>query len=361
MKHLRKLLIMLCFVFVITGAYSTTVDAAKYMNISATEIDFNTVKLSWKKKSVKGYKIYRALANDLDKEGQYKFKLIATIDSKKTSYTDKTVKKNKGYVYKIVGYTYKNNKYKEKYVSDYGFCYTELGGFGRGEHFSANTSTNRISFKIGPDDVKHIYYDGGLIPDGIEILKKKNGKYVVYKKISYKKYKKGYTFVDKQVKPGKKYSYKFRAYKKVNGKKFYSSGKRPIISLYALNDSQNFTVNEVGGNVQEMIISITNNEKYGNIKSLTSCAYSFNDYNKDDETEQDLIAYSFDNNTWLTDFNNCQVKPGETIYLKIKEKSDLDYSLKDLYNLEIWGYYGPYPVCINYYFADKTTVSYWDE
>ncbi len=59
MKNLRKLLIMLCFVFVLAGTYETTVDAAKYMNIAVTMKDYNTVKLSWKKKTVKGYKIYR--------------------------------------------------------------------------------------------------------------------------------------------------------------------------------------------------------------------------------------------------------------------------------------------------------------
>ncbi len=213
-----------------------------------------------------------------------------------------------------------------------------------------------ISFKmgiysgnVGVDNINSI------VPDGIEVLKKKNGKYVSYKKVKYKKFKKGFTFVDNQVKAGKQYSYKFRLYKKINGKMVYSSSKNTKVKLYALNNMPSCTIGEISGDSQEMIISLTNNEKYGNIKYPTLCELDFVDYDKYSECEQDVVAYSFDKSTWLTNYYDCQIKPGETIYLKIREESKNTYSLNDILAVNIFGSFGNNSIGIDYNLVDKTT------
>ena len=352
MKHLRKLLIMLCFVFLITGAYSTTVDATQCMDLNISVNGFKTVKLSWDKKSVDGYKIYRYIG--LDKNGTFKYKLIATVSPYTTSYTDKKVKKNKYYLYRVVGYTNKNTKYKKKYIGEAG-CYTGLSSVSLDPDCKLDATPKKIKIRFGASVRINNHFS--IIPDGIQILKKKNGKYVPYKKISYKEYQKNCVFIDKNVKPGKKYSYKFRTYKKINGKMMYSSTKNSEASTYALNTIPKCKIQVVNGDSQELIVSLKNNEKYGDFKCNKYCDYYFDDDVEDYGSEQEIIAYSFDNNTWITDFSTFQVKPGEKIYLKIKEKTDVTYSLSDIISFDIVFKYGDNDILVEYNFAKKTTDS----
>lgn len=65
-----------------------------------------SIKVSWKKSlDASGYKVYRATS----KNGSYK--LVKTVGGKNTtSFTDKSVKRNKTYYYKVCVYTTKNKK-----------------------------------------------------------------------------------------------------------------------------------------------------------------------------------------------------------------------------------------------------------
>lgn len=87
--------------------YSKAVKKTALQKAKLKKIKYSNKKItiSWNKiKNVKGYEIYRAVGPT------GKFKKIATVSAKKTSYTDKKIKNGYGYYYKIRAYR-KNSKY----------------------------------------------------------------------------------------------------------------------------------------------------------------------------------------------------------------------------------------------------------
>lgn len=346
MKHLRKLVMVLCLAFVMVGGFSTTTEAAGNMDLNSEVQSTNQIKLTWKKqKGVKGYKIYR---DTYYSEGNCKHKLIATLGEKKTSFIDKKVKANQKYEYTIHAYYYKNGKEKNKSVGWTGWVSTKLTkplfdeheSWAEGVYDLIKTTSNQITIPIGaigPNGENgsvigvDVYSRSSLKPDGIEVFKKVGKKYVSYKKIKIKKKAKEiYYFTDNNVIQGKKYNYKFRTYKKINGKTVYSP-KTNAFTVCAMNNnpSIDFSIAEPFNSMEKtMTVSIVNNENYGNLTKIGQWYYLKDDTVNHYEIDFEAISYSYDNETWNTDMKTCKVKPGQTVYIKLFVQEDDFYEEK---------------------------------
>ncbi len=331
MKHVKRMLLTICLVVAMAGFCSTTAEAAKNMTLNSQVQSTNKIKLTWKKqKGVAGYKIYR---DTYYSEGNYKHELIATLGKKKTSFVDKKVKANQQYDYTIHAYYYKNGKEKNKYVGFTNWVETRLTkpGFDEWEDWDegiyglVKTTPNEIKIPVGTTgsviDVD-VLGTSSLKPDGIEVFKKVGKKYVSYKKIKIKnKKKKIYYFTDKNVKKGKTYKYKFRTYKKINGKTVYTK-KTNAFTVCAMN---NYTSIDVAVtkpfDTQEktMEISITNQNDYGDLTNLGVIYYEFDNTIINYYLSFDIVSYSMDQTSWNTDVTTCKVQPGKTVYLRLKE------------------------------------------
>ena len=337
MKNMKKILFTLCFILAMAGSYSMNVEAAKNMTIKTEVKSTKKIKLTWKKqKGVKGYKIYR---DTYYSEGNYKRELIATLDKKKTSFVDKKVKANQQYEYTIHAYYYKNGKTKNKYVGFSGWVETKLTkpkfdedeDWDEGIYGLVETTPNEIKIPIGTIGSVigvDVLGTSSLKPDGIEVFKKVGKKYVSYKKIKIKnKKKKVYYFTDKNVKKGKKYKYKFRTYKKINGKTVYTK-KTNAFTVCAMNNhtsidlavTKPFDVKE-----KNMEISITNLNDYGDFTNIYISNYNFDNTVIDYDLNFDIESYSTDQISWNTDVTTCKVQPGETVYLRLKEKKSYSH------------------------------------
>lgn len=78
----------------------------KPTSLKASSIGSSKITLTWKKSpNADGYYIYRSTS----KNGTYK-KIANITKSKGTTYTDKKLKKNKKYYYKLVSYKKTSNK-----------------------------------------------------------------------------------------------------------------------------------------------------------------------------------------------------------------------------------------------------------
>lgn len=99
-------------------AHSATVKPVGKVKIKSYKKTKTTIRLKWSKfsSSVSGYMIYRSTKKSSG------YKKIKTVSSKKTSYTDKKLKKGKTYYYKIrpyrtITYTYTTKNKKKKKLS----------------------------------------------------------------------------------------------------------------------------------------------------------------------------------------------------------------------------------------------------
>ncbi len=332
MNNMKKILFTLCFVLAMAGSYSMNVEAAGTMTIKSEVQSTNKIKLTWKKqKGVKGYKIYR---DTFYGDGNYKRELISTLGKKKTSFVDKKVKANQQYEYTIHAYYYKNGKEKNKYVGFSGCVETwltkpqfdEWEDWDEGIYGLVKTTPNEIKIPVGTIGSVigvDVLGTSSLKPDGIEVFKKVGKKYVSYKKIKIKnKKKKVYYFTDKNVKKGKQYKYKFRTYKKISGKTVYTK-KTNAFTVCAMNNhtSIDLTVTKPF-DVQErtMEISITNQNDYGDFTDICAIHYNFDNTIIDYDLNFAIVSYSIDQTSWNTDITTCKVQPGQTVYLRLKER-----------------------------------------
>lgn len=337
MKTISKVGIFLCLILIAFGYYSSDVSAMQKMTLNTKVQSTTNVKLSWKKqKNVDGYKIYK----EIEKNGNTQLVLIANLEKNKTSFVDKNVKPNTSYSYEISAYRRKKGKEIEKfwgcesvttdlskpinYAKEYDDDLEGMYGF-------IKTSTKHITIPLG------VYEKGAAIgvdvcgstslkPDGIEVFKKVGKKYVSYKKIKIKK-KKVYNFTDKKVKKGKKYHYKFRTYKKINGKMIYSK-KTKSFTACAMNNNPSFGVDIVKSfdpTEQTITVSVTNHEDYGNLTQFSQWEYEYDDTVNNYMAVFDAVSYSYDNAIWNNDVKACKVKPGQTVYIKLKAQKDNFY------------------------------------
>ncbi len=359
MKKINKILIAICLVFGMIGCFSADVYAAKTMKLNTKVISNTKVKLSWKKqKGVDGYKIYRSTDEDDNSE----FVVLADLSKNKTSFVDKTAKANQCYDYTIHAYCIKNGKEKRKY-----WACEQIGTSLSGAHFvhsdvynSMTIDRNSVSFPIGQ---KGVLVDTlgkyQIKPDGIEVYKKIGKKFKLYKTFKVKKNKANYIFVDKNVKYGKKYQYKFRTYKKINGKIVYnntSKKMKPLTICVTKNKpSCDFKIIKSYDTVnKEMVIAITNNENEGALKNFNSWAYMYNLDGKyfevgcTSKSEFIEIAYSYDQVNWKSDIDKCKIKAGETVYFSLRFDGRFagEYYGHDFFNVNFQ--YGFYEVELNY-------------
>lgn len=171
--------------------------------LKAAAASFDSIKLTWKGESgISGYKLYRKEANG--KEFLYK-----SLAPSATSFTDTGLKTGTQYTYRIAV----TAVCPDGAVSE--FAYSAAA--------SAKTVLNKPALKKLTAGKKKITVKWSKVPgaSGYEIyrsLKKSSG----FKKV--KTITKGSTvsYVNKKLKKGKKYYYKIRAYRTVNGKKVYS-------------------------------------------------------------------------------------------------------------------------------------------
>lgn len=172
---------------------------SKVTNVKATINSHSSVRISWKKQNVAGYKIYRSTKKSSG------YKCVKTTSS--TSWTDKGLKTNKTYYYKIKAYskfgkkTKKSSKYSavvkaKPYIDTPGSVKVSVAG-NRSLKISWNKSKYAKSYQIYR-------------------ATSKNGKYKKIKTTSSTSY------TNSGLTTGKTYYYKVRAYNKVGKKTYYS-------------------------------------------------------------------------------------------------------------------------------------------
>lgn len=185
-----------------------TVPAAPEVTVASKS--YNSMKISWKKvkgsnKSgyVDGYEIYRSTS----KNGSYK-KVKTITSGKTTSYTDTKLSTGKTYYYKMRAYSKVKGKKLYGAYSSVKSAKVEPGKVNLKKVSSAGYNSAKLSW----DKVSGV--------SGYKIYRStsKNGRYTAVKTV-----KSGSTvsYTDSKLTTGKKYYFKVRAYRSVNGKNIY--------------------------------------------------------------------------------------------------------------------------------------------
>ena len=324
-------------IFMVLCMYGTESQAAKYLDVNAVAKNETTVEISWQKKSVTGYEIYRAKQNE---SGDIKnYKKIATVSGKTTKYTDKTVKYKNYYSYEVKAYKKSGSKKKYMYEGGSG-AYTAMDVpslLGNGTLYEwSHTTNNSIYFSGGT---------AGISINGFEIYRKEGSS--KYKKIKTIKVKEGidyFDYTDKKVKRGKTYFYKVRTYRIVYGKKQYSKFSN-VIKLRAVKCHPTYTVQNLvkgEGKTKSIVVGLTSNKGNGDI--LFKKDNSYNYYN--DSTFYYLVAvkYSLDNVNWIPfPDNGVKISEYQTIYIMFEEENgnEIDFYSKSAKSsgIECWPLY----------------------
>ena len=200
-------------------AYGTTRDGKKALSPESRKVtsrpraevpslktanrDYRAIHLSWKKSTgTDGYEIYRSDT----KNGDYQ--LIQTISQRRPrSWTDRELTVGKTYYYKMRSYCFRNGKH----------YYSELSPKASAKvrpaqpAFSVKKVGRKIILKRKESDPSQI--------SGCQIYRRtEERKWRLIKTMPVEKRR----FTDRNLTPGKKYFYKIRTYKTVQGKRVYS-------------------------------------------------------------------------------------------------------------------------------------------
>ena len=291
----------------------------------------SSIQLKWgKKKGAVEYRIFRSDAKkSMDQLLDEKLTLtkIATVSGKNT-YTDKNLKKNRYYLYRICAY--KNVKGAKKLF--YQYAVREYTGYAKVEwddrmlpEYNRHFSPERIKLEF--------VINCGVRPTGYEIYRKENGK--SYKKIGKVKYKHdgNGSFTDNKVKKGTKYSYKVRPYFKAKGKTKYGKYSEAV-DCRAVNKCGSYTVDCYRGEnaARELILKVTSDENNGNtwlpdtypVWLKTKQINDSENETVEEETDVVPVEQSADGKTWKkVSSSKIKLEPGKTIYLKLKAKKDI--------------------------------------
>ncbi len=183
----------------VTAKTDIKVSTPKSLKIASNTT--SSIKLSWKKVSkANGYYIYRSTKKSSG------YKKIKTITKGSTvSYTNKSLSAGKTYYYRVIAYRTSGGKKYKSEKAQITAC-TKPKAPKVTLKKASSTSIKVTSKKVTGASGYQVYYS----------TKKSSG------------YKKAYsgkktTYTKKSLKKGKKYYVKVRAYKTVNGKKYYSS------------------------------------------------------------------------------------------------------------------------------------------
>lgn len=321
-RYLRGIIFVIALLFLFS--VSTKSHAIKYFDANTKVKNKTTVELTWKKKNVDGYDIYRANSND-EEYNFGTFRKIATISGNKTKYVDKAVKSKRRYGYQIKAYKYVKGKKVYKYEANPDYSnlrastYAWRGLWDEYLHADAETTPTSIELIGG--------YGEGIYPTGYEIYRKTSS--ASWKKIATVKAKglgAAFTYVDKTVVKGKTYRYKFRPYKKVKGKKTYSKYS-DVVKLTAINKDAIYSLGnytQVNGNIKSIVLSLTSAE--GNGKTVLEYDRDYLTYHyvtksgKADFVELKIAAYSYDNINWIAfSENGVPLLENETVYIQLEE------------------------------------------
>lgn len=180
------------------------------ISTSTAKRSTTAIRIKWKKlESVSGYKIYRSTKKNSG------YKLVKTVSNQTTSYANKKLKKSKRYYYKVRAY---RNVYYQRGSSTYktvvyGTYSTPMASATRPGKAQVTVKKKGKKIKITN---KRIVGASGY---RFYIKKGKNGKYKRVKQYTGSKKR---TYTSKKLKKGT-YYVTIRAYKQVNGKKYFGS------------------------------------------------------------------------------------------------------------------------------------------
>ncbi len=257
--------------FVLSNHKARLVKPSVKINSTTT----SSIKLSWTKvPGAKGYVVYRSTSKD----GTYK--KVKTY-KKTTTYTDKDLKSGKRYYYKIKVLS-GDTKIKSVYSTK----------------IAAVTKLKKPSITVKSNGIHSVKISWKTVPRGNEYqvyrATSKNG---TYKKI--KSFKKTMTYIDKNLKSGKRYYYKIKvvsADSKV--KSVYSSSS----SAKAILKTPTIKVKKMGSDKVKVTWSKVSNAKNYTIYRATS---KNGTYKKVDTTKK-------------TYFTNKKLKKNKIYYYKVK-------------------------------------------
>lgn len=339
----RRLLILMLAV-ITAASMVTALPAAEASAASAPKAktlkyeikpSMKSLTVSWKKqKQVSYYLIYRTeyrVSNyyDIEPVPMSKFKKIKKVSGKKTSWTDKQVKKGRYYNYVIKGFRKSGGKAKlvcnsfrptATYYDSPGLMRPDLLDGGTGENY-ANSKDELYLY---------VQRDKGVRPEGVEICRKAEGadKYerIKVKKMEKGRFDAGADFRDSSVKPGKTYYYKARTWVKKKGKKTYSPFSNAVC-LQAVNLIGKYSARAMtaAGMAEEFSVCLTSDKYNGNLilkggDGEDGPFYEAADGSKTySEQKLSLVSWSRDNETWQEiPSEGLHVKAGQTLYLKFR-------------------------------------------
>lgn len=181
------------------AACSIIVSLKTPAKVKAKSVGLKTIKVTWKKVSgAEGYQIYRAVSE----KGSYK-KIAVVKGGDKTSYKNTKRKTGKLYYYKVRAYSGKN-----------------YSAFSKVDKAEARPGKPTVKLKTGEEKIR-ISWKKVKYAQGYHIYRttSKNGKYHLIKVVDSAKTT---SYIDQGLKGGKKYYYKVKSYRKVDGQKVRS-------------------------------------------------------------------------------------------------------------------------------------------
>ncbi|MCR5793032.1 MAG: hypothetical protein K6G65_07670 [Lachnospiraceae bacterium] len=333
--------------------------AYEMLEVKENVKSFKKTTISWKKKKVDEYVIYKIKAGKKPKK-------VAKIPGKRTSYTVKT-SKDKNYGFKIEGRKYKKGTKKLIYHC-VGEAYFYSGVttlewnrsmVSEPKYFEKSTEMIRMSL---------MDYNTGMKPDGYVIYRKVSGEETFEKYKTIKKNKKGklkYTWEDNNVQAHQTYVYMAQSYKKI-GKKYYYGVCCDGYTCSAVRKSAKFSITgEAEG--KEPILKLKGVKDNGKT-ILDGAFFNIGYFSKNNKKERYVLKeISIDGTNWFTaeevgDLEKKLIIEGnESFWLKFnKEKNSPEYSKYEGGTIEYDG--DPFVLTIDPYMGTVKTVlpdMYW--
>lgn len=297
---------------------------AASITVKGKLVSQTSVKLTLSKRSgISHWRIRRAA--DKADGSQTEYKTIKTLSKNTRTYTMKNLKKNTQYRFEIIGCTKKKGKYKGV-IYEYLSIYTGLSNVVWNDYAYSDAPCSPESIELWGES-----YDDGLPVSGYEVYRKqKGGKYSKIASFN----KKGFPYVDKNVKKGESYYYRFRAYGTYNRKKIYSSYSDSLLRS-AVNQSGTFKTKLISRSEDELVIKVKSAKYNGKLVLDQYDSFTLaEDYTSFEYDEGGAVvsiaATSTDGKTWVDTPKKFKITldAGQTIYLRFKGNNS-DTSLLD--------------------------------
>jgi len=278
---------------------ATTISAS-----ASADTKTETITVKWTKngeEAVDSYDVYRSTSGEA---GTWS-KLETTSE---TSYVDKTAKPGTKYTYKIMGYRAFGDETFRTQETNTSATITKVSA----SYVKATSMSSTVSY--ASKGVKVTWTAPRIKVDGYQIYRatSSSGKYKLVKtaKASSK------SWTNTGLKAGKKYYYKVRGYKYVNGKKTYtkfsSKGYKYVLS------SKNYklakTIDKKDGITAKSAVKTSSGIKITWTKDSSVKCYRYKVYRSTSESGSYSLIGSTDNKY----YTDKKAKTGKTYYYKIK-------------------------------------------